>query len=207
MIADPNANRVIVPPQRITDIPGYSAPGTAVDGDKKPKAKTFKLQFQAPPAPGQLKVHAYFVSDSYLACSVDLPIVVSRELFCSFGDDFTECYACYSSKSKLQQKSMEQMTKTMIFPTQRKILLLDRWQLSRVKRSSGPTLAMTIVHLTRRMTTKLVATMIQATRTERHPSEGKEQNPQTTRVIRTVIKCTVKRYSRLPLHVYLNQHI
>ncbi|GHJ86064.1 hypothetical protein NliqN6_2466 [Naganishia liquefaciens] len=79
MIADPNANRVIVPPQRITDIPGYSAPGTAVDGDKKPKAKTFKLQFQAPPAPGQLKVHAYFVSDSYLACSVDLPIVLKVE--------------------------------------------------------------------------------------------------------------------------------
>lgn len=83
MIADPNANRVIVPPQRITDIPGYSASEATVNGDKnnvKPKAKAFKLQFQAPPMPGELKVHAYFVSDSYLACSVDLPIVVSDEL-------------------------------------------------------------------------------------------------------------------------------
>jgi preprotein translocase subunit Sec63 len=79
MIADPNANRVIVPPQRITDIPGYSASESNVNGDVKPKAKTFKLQFQAPPMPGELKVHAYFVSDSYLACSVDLPIVVSSE--------------------------------------------------------------------------------------------------------------------------------
>lgn len=82
MIADPNANRVIVPPQRITDIPGYSASESNPNGDKgdvKPKAKTFKLQFQAPPMPGELKVHAYFVSDSYLACSVDLPIVVSSE--------------------------------------------------------------------------------------------------------------------------------
>lgn len=74
---------MIVPPQRITDIPGYSATESTADGDKKPKAKTFKLQFQAPPMPGELKVHAYFVSDSYLACSVDLPIVVSDEDFSS----------------------------------------------------------------------------------------------------------------------------
>lgn len=78
MIADPNANRVIVPPQRITDVPVYSASELAANGDKvaKPKAKTYKLQFQAPPMPGELKVHAYFISDSYLACSVDLPIVL-----------------------------------------------------------------------------------------------------------------------------------
>lgn len=90
MIADPNANRVIVPPQRITDIPGYSATEATVDGDKKPKAKTFKLQFQAPPMPGELKVHAYFVSDSYLACSVDLPIVVSDEDFLVHSKNLTD---------------------------------------------------------------------------------------------------------------------
>ncbi|KAJ9107446.1 hypothetical protein QFC21_000899 [Naganishia friedmannii] len=77
MIADPNANRIIVPPQRITDIPVYSPAES--DGDKtvaKPKTKTYKLQFQAPPMPGEMKVHAYFVSDSYLACSVDLPVIL-----------------------------------------------------------------------------------------------------------------------------------
>lgn len=79
MIADPNANRVIVPPQRITDVPVYSSSEVSTGENKvavKPKAKTYKLQFQAPPMPGELKVHAYFISDSYLACSVDLPIVV-----------------------------------------------------------------------------------------------------------------------------------
>jgi translocation protein SEC63 len=81
MIADPNANRVIVPPQRITDIPVYSPAESGSDkAAAKPKTKTYKLQFQAPPMPGEMKVHAYFVSDSYLACSVDLPVMVSLDV-------------------------------------------------------------------------------------------------------------------------------
>lgn len=152
MIADPNANRVIVPPQRITDVPVYSASELAANGDKvaKPKAKTYKLQFQAPPMPGELKVHAYFISDSYLACSVDLPIVVSA-MDDSWKDDHSPSPIFYSSKSMRRKKPKQTKTKT-ISPIQRKTPSPVKWQHSRVKKSSDPLrTVMMIPHRTRMM--------------------------------------------------------
>lgn len=78
--------------------------------------------------------------------------------------------------------------KKTTFPTRKKILLLDRWQLSRVKRSSGPAPAMTTPHPMRTRITTMAVTMIRATRMEKRPSEGKQQKLQTTRVIQTVTK-------------------
>lgn len=75
MIGDPTQNKVIVQPQRITDIPMQSP--EAIREGEKPRVKTYKLAFQAPPSASVHQFEAYWISDSYLKCGVVKKVTVS----------------------------------------------------------------------------------------------------------------------------------
>lgn len=71
MIGDPTSNRVVVQPQRITDIPS----------DSNSKPKQFKMQFQAPPDANEYHFAAYWISDTYLGVDAIKPVTVSFPTF------------------------------------------------------------------------------------------------------------------------------
>ncbi len=70
MIGDPTVNRVVVQPQRITDIPS----------EPNAKPKQFKMQFQAPPEANEYRFEAYWISDTYVGVDVMKPVSVSSPM-------------------------------------------------------------------------------------------------------------------------------
>jgi hypothetical protein len=66
MIGDPNSNRVVVQPHRITDLPSDGA-----------KPKQIKMQFQAPPEVNSYHFEAYWISDTYLGSNITESVTVS----------------------------------------------------------------------------------------------------------------------------------
>lgn len=69
MIGDPTVNRVVVQPQRITDIPS----------EPNAKPKQFKMQFQAPPEANEYRFEAYWISDTYVGVDVMKPVSLKVE--------------------------------------------------------------------------------------------------------------------------------
>jgi hypothetical protein len=84
VLADEKANRVVVPPMKITDIP-FSQP----DSDRD--YRSYKIQFQAPQAVGSFTWKVHLVSDTFVGEDVSrditvycLPSCVSTSKFISF---------------------------------------------------------------------------------------------------------------------------
>ena len=67
MLADAKANRVMIPPMRVADVPA---------SDNARRYRSFKVQFQAPPAQGVFRWRIYIVSDTFVGEEVTEDIVV-----------------------------------------------------------------------------------------------------------------------------------
>lgn len=71
VVSDEKNNRLAVPPMKLSDVPFYD---THTDNDRA--YRSYKLQFQAPPATQLLQWKVYFVSDTFIGDEVTKNIVV-----------------------------------------------------------------------------------------------------------------------------------
>jgi translocation protein SEC63 len=69
-MADDKSNRVVVPPMKITDVP-------VADSSSSRDYRSYKLQFQAPNAPGLFTWQLYLISDTYVGEELSSNLTVS----------------------------------------------------------------------------------------------------------------------------------
>ncbi len=138
-IGDPLSSRIVVPPQKVSDIPPYTSTKSSSPSSSKPNltSKTIKLQFPAPPEKCELSLKVYIVSDTYIGCDKVLPVTVSHSPspfdFNQFGADAYYLNPSFASKS-LKKRTLKM--RTMTSPIRKRTRSPVLWLWRRVKESS-----------------------------------------------------------------------